>query len=75
MSANLDVVGDRIFEGLGGHTATMPIFRVKLTIQGCTPVNLEAAGVDGESTILIGREIMNLFKIVLDGPNCMIHIA
>jgi predicted aspartyl protease len=65
----LDEVERREFEGLGGHRVSMPIVRLLVTIRGCLPVEVKAAGNDGEPHILLGRDVLNQFRIVHDGPS------
>ncbi|MBA4186810.1 MAG: hypothetical protein C0467_02205 [Planctomycetaceae bacterium] len=71
----LEEVERREFEGLGGQRVTMSIFHVLLTIRGCSAVQVAVAGNDSEPHILIGRDVLNLFRIVLDGPNAKLEIG
>lgn len=64
----LEAVGQHRFEGLGGVQCTLSIFRIVLTIRGCEPVELDVAGSDGEPYILLGRDVLNQFRVTLDGP-------
>lgn len=64
-----DEVARREFEGLGGHRVSMPIVRLLITIRGCLPVQVDAAGNDDEPHILLGRDVLNQFRVVLDGPS------
>jgi hypothetical protein len=65
----LDAVDRLEFEGLGGQRVSLSIFRLLLTICGCPTLAVNAAGSDGEPYILLGRDVLNQFRIVLDGPN------
>lgn len=65
----LDVVDRLDFEGLGGQRVTLAIFRVLLTIRGCSALEVNAAASEGEPYILLGRDVLNQFRVVLDGPN------
>ena len=65
----LEAVARHNFEGLGGHQVTLSIFRLFLTIRGCPTLELNVAGSDGEPYILLGRDVLNHFHIILDGPN------
>lgn len=66
---DLDVIDRREFEGLGGRRVTMVILRTLVTIRDCPPVQVDAASSDGEPYILLGRDVLNNFRVVLDGPN------
>jgi len=65
----------REFEGLGGVRVTLSLFDLLVTIRGCQPVAVAAAGSDGEPYILLGRDVLNHFRIVLDGPNEKLEIT
>ncbi|MCE9564101.1 MAG: retropepsin-like domain-containing protein [Planctomycetes bacterium] len=71
----LDEIERRIFEGLGGQRVALAIFRVVLAIRGCTPVVVDTAGSHGEPHILLGRDVLNHFRITLDGPNAKLEIG
>jgi predicted aspartyl protease len=71
----LDEVEQREFAGLGGHRVSMAIVRVLITIKECTPLEVNAASTDGEPYILLGRDVLNTFRIVLDGPNRKLEVS
>jgi hypothetical protein len=71
----LDEVDRREFEGLGGQRVTMSIFRLLMTIRGCPSLVVDAAGSDGEPYILLGRDVLNNFRVVLDGPSQKLEIS
>lgn len=70
----LEEVARHEFEGLGGARVTLSIFRVYLMIRGCPTLEVNVAGSDGEPYILLGRDVLNQFKIILDGPNGKLQI-
>lgn len=57
------------FEVSGGEVITLPIFRVRLTVGGFPPLPVEVAVSAGEECPLLGRDVLNLFAVLLDGPN------
>lgn len=63
------------FEGLGGHKETLSIYPVLLTISGLEPLSAEVAAHKGEQYVLLGRDILNHYRITLDGPNQRLEIA
>ena len=71
----LDEVERRQFEGLGGHRITMALVRVLLAIRSCPEVEVSAAANDGEPYILLGRDVLNNFRVVLDGPSGKMEIG
>ena len=62
-------------EGLGGHLTTMPTFLVCIEIRQLLPLTVEVGGHENEPFVLIGRDIMNQFRIVLDGPGRALEIS
>jgi predicted aspartyl protease len=72
---HLDEVEQRDFAGLGGHRVNMAIVQVLLTIRECTPIEVNAATNDGEPYILLGRDVLNNFRVVLDGPKGKLEIS
>lgn len=71
----LEAVAQHEFEGLGGVRVRLSIFRLYLTIRGCPTLELNVAGSDGEPYILLGRDVLNQFRLVLDGPNGKLEIG
>ncbi len=65
----LEALERREFEGLGGQRVTLTLFRVPVTIRRCPTVIITAAGSDGEPYTLLGRDVLNLFRITFDGPD------
>lgn len=56
------------FEVADGHVVVLPIFLLLVTIPGFDPVEVYAAASDGESHILLGRDVLNYYRVILDGP-------
>src|SRR4051812_49340303 len=71
----LDEIEQRQFAGLGNVVTTLSIYRAILTIRGLTPVLADTAGGPGEPYVLLGRDILNLYRLVLDGPGLRVEIA
>jgi hypothetical protein len=71
----LDEIEQRPFAGLGSVVTTLSIYRAVLTIRGLTPILADTAGVPGEPHVLIGRDILNLYRLVLDGPALRVEIG
>jgi predicted aspartyl protease len=66
---------DRLeFAGLGGVPVTLPVYQVSLLIRDLPAVSVEVAASDGEPHILLGRDVLNKYRIVLDGPNLRLEI-
>ena len=71
----LDEIEQRPFAGLGSVITTLSIYRAVLTIRGLTPILADTAGALGEPHILLGRDVLNLYRLVLDGPGLRLEIA
>lgn len=61
---------DRLrFAGLGGVEVSLPVYDLLITIRGLSPIRVEVAASEGEPYILLGLDVMNYYRVVLDGPN------
>jgi predicted aspartyl protease len=66
---------DRLeFEIGGGGLITLPIYRVTLAVRGFAPLVADVAASDGEEAVLLGRDVLNLYTLTLDGPNRRVGI-
>ena len=59
--------------GFGGVRTNVPTFLVSL--RGQTPVALEVLGSADEPHVLLGRDMLNRFRLVLDGPRLVVEIT
>ena len=60
--------------GFGGHISDIPSFLVEITIRKVKPVLAEVLASEGESYVLLGRDVLNHFRVVLDGPKSAVEI-
>jgi predicted aspartyl protease len=60
--------------GIGGSVSTMALHRAELTMPGASTSTIEVAVSAGEPWILVGRDILNGLRIVLDGPQLLLEI-
>jgi hypothetical protein len=74
-SLALPQVGTMQFGGFGGVTYSLPVFAVLLGIQNLPPQPFKVTAHAGESWILLGRDVLNLHRIVLDGPQLAVEIG
>jgi hypothetical protein len=58
----------------GGAVFQMSIFLVQIAIRNCAPLTIEVFGHAEEPVVLLGRDVLNHHRIVLDGPNLSIEI-
>jgi hypothetical protein len=60
--------------GFGGQVFLLPTYRVELSIRTLQPVLLEVLAHSEEPFVLLGRDVLNLHRIVLDGPKLGLEI-
>jgi hypothetical protein len=86
-AADLSVIPGRVVEelrlvpldsvsalGFGGHLVTLPTFLVELQIRDLGPVTVKALASHDEPYVLLGRDVLNRFTILLDGPNLALEL-
>ena len=72
---NLSASGTAYVAGLGGEVEEARLYDIKLTIAGFGPLATEVLANPGEQWVLLGRDILNHYRVVLDGPNQRLEIA
>jgi predicted aspartyl protease len=60
--------------GFGGILKTVPTFLIRLTLRGEEPVVIEVISSAEEPHILLGRDVLNRYRFVLDGPHGVLEI-
>jgi predicted aspartyl protease len=56
-------------EGLDGVVVVLSTYLVEVTVKDLSPVVVEVLASPGEQFALLGRDILNRYQLVLDGPN------
>ena len=64
-----------LVEGFGGERHHLDTYVVFLQIHDMHPFGVEVVAHDDESFILLGRDVLNKFRVVLDGPDQILEIA
>lgn len=64
---HLERVRELLIAGLGGTTARLLTFLVRLRVHAFEPLMLEVVGAD-EPIVLLGRDVLNRYRLLLDGP-------
>jgi hypothetical protein len=67
--------GRLLFQGFAGDLVELPIYLVELHVHDLPPVALRAALGEHEPHILLGRDVLNLYRILLDGPQQALEIG
>lgn len=60
--------------GFGGQVLLLPTYRVQVCIHELPAVMIEAIAHAEEPFILLGRDVMNHFRVLLDGPQLFLEI-
>jgi predicted aspartyl protease len=63
------------FAGLAGQQIELPVYSVQLVVRDLAPIIVEVAASDGEPYILLGRDVLNRYRILLDGPSGKLEIG
>jgi len=61
--------------GFGGAIALSPTYVVDVQVHDLTSKRVEAVSSDHERYVLLGRDVLNQFRVVLDGPNQILEIT
>jgi predicted aspartyl protease len=61
--------------GLGGHVSELTTYLVNIVLHDKPPVTVEVLGSADETFTLLGRDILNRYRILFDGPNLMLEIT
>lgn len=54
--------------GFGGHVSEVPLHAVLLGVHSFEPSLIRVVAHTEESWILLGRDVLNRYRVVLDGP-------
>lgn len=60
--------------GVGGTIQAMPCYLVEVIIHDLPVQTVEVVASAGESWILLGRDVLNAFRVLLDGPGLSLEI-
>jgi hypothetical protein len=60
---------DRVaIESFGGHVTLVPTYLVRLTVHSFEPVIVRVLAERDEPFLLLGRDVLNRYRTLLDGP-------
>jgi hypothetical protein len=71
----LPQLGTLTIGGVGGVHQTMPTYPLRLTIHDFPAQTIEAVASPGESWVLLGRDILNSHRLLLDGPQLALEVG
>jgi hypothetical protein len=61
--------GRLLFQGFGGEAVELPVFLVDVQVHDRQTISVRAVLGENEPCILLGRDVLNAFRFLLDGPN------
>jgi hypothetical protein len=61
-------VRDLLIGGFGGSSIALPTFLIQLRVHDFAPLQIEVIGAPDESFALLGRDVLNLYRCLHDGP-------
>jgi hypothetical protein len=61
--------------GFGGPVLLVPTFLVELSIRGLPTWQVEVIARDREPYVLLGRDVLNRQRLLLDGPDLAVEIG
>lgn len=62
------------FQGFAGEVIELPLFLVELQLHDFPLLSIRAVLGEHEPYILLGRDVLNTYRILLDGPQLMVEI-
>jgi hypothetical protein len=68
-------MGTIVVGGLGGATYTLPTYAVLLGIHDLPVQSVKVIGAANEPWVLLGRDVVNGHRLVLDGPQLVLEIG
>ena len=74
-SLGLPQIGTIPIGGVGGITLTMPSYPVQVAIDNLPSQVVEVVASAGESWVLLGRDVVNDHRMLLDGPQGFLDIG
>ena len=66
--------GRALFQGFAGEVIELPVFLVEVRVHDLLPLLTRAALGANELHILLGRDVLNAHRILLDGPQLALEI-
>ena len=66
--------GRALFQGFAGEIVELPLFLIEARMHDLQPILIRAALGESEQYILLGRDVLNSHRIILDGPQLALEI-
>ena len=72
---SLDAIGTISVQGFGSEVLEVPIYSLAIQLGSFSSCELTVVSHPGEVFVLLGRDFLNRFRIVLDGPNQIVEFS
>jgi hypothetical protein len=66
--------GNMRVKGFGGNIQEVPTHFVEMAIRSLRPLTVKVLGAEDEPCVLVGRDVINQFRLLLDGPASALEI-
>jgi len=66
--------GKVLIQSFGGAVVELPIYLVEFQVHDLPPLRLRAVLGKGEPHVLVGRDALNAYRVLLDGPQTALEI-
>ncbi len=66
--------GRSLFQGFAGDIAELPTFLSEIQVHDLAPLLVRVVLGPSEPFILLGRDVLNAYRILLDGPQLAVEI-
>lgn len=67
--------GRALFQGFAGEVIELPVMLVEIQVHDLPPSLTRAVLGRAEAHILLGRDVLNDYRVLLDGPQRVLEIA
>lgn len=71
----LKPIDDQLVAGFGGVRQVVPLYLVTLAVHTFPPVTVRVLAHAGEPWVLLGRDVLNAHRLLLDGPNLVLELG
>lgn len=75
VNLGLNQLGTVAIAGVCGNVQSWPFYGAQLSIHNLPMHNLEVVGHPKQLQVLLGRDVLNSYRIVLDGPQLALEIG
>jgi hypothetical protein len=67
--------GRAVFQGFGSQLVELPLYLLAVTVHDLPPVLVRVTLGEHEPYVLLGRDVLNRLRPLLDGPQLMLEIG